>query len=79
MKTKIQLDLITDMNAFVNACSNLFEEEIYVTQGRQIIAAKSLLGMYSLDWSRPVEVEIETDNEEVRKNFYNYIRAWEVK
>ena len=79
MKTRIQLDLIKDMNAFVNACRNLFAEEIYVTQGRQVIAAKSLLGMYSLDWSRPVEVEIETDNEEVRKNFYNYIKAWEVK
>lgn len=79
MKTRIQLDLIKDMNAFVNACSNLFAEEIYVTQGKQVIAAKSLLGMYSLDWSRPVEVEIETDNEEVKKNFYNYIKAWEVK
>ncbi len=79
MKTKIQLDLIKDMNAFVNACSNLFAEEIYVTQGRQVIAAKSLLGMYSLDWTRPVEVEIETDNEEAKNNFYNYIKAWEVK
>ena len=79
MKTRIQLDLIKDVNAFVNACSNLFAEEIYVTQGKQVIAAKSLLGMYSLDWSRPVEVEIETGNEEVKKNFYNYIKAWEVK
>ena len=79
MKTRIQLDLIKDVNAFVNACSNLFAEEIYVTQGKQVIAAKSLLGMYSLDWSRPVEVEIETDNKEVKKNFYNYIKAWEVE
>ncbi len=35
METKIQLNYISDMNAFVNACSTVFEEEIYVKQGRQ--------------------------------------------
>ncbi|ASM69705.1 HPr family phosphocarrier protein [Blautia hansenii] len=79
METKIQLNYISDMNAFVNACSTVFEEEIYVKQGRQVINAKSLLGMYSLDWSKPVTVEIVTDNENVKDNFYKYVKEWEVQ
>ena len=57
----------------------MFEEEIYVKQGKQVINAKSLLGMYSLDWSKPVTVEIVTDNENVKDNFYKYVKEWEVK
>lgn len=67
------------MNAFVNICSTVFAEEIYVKQGRQVINAKSLLGMYSLDWSQPVEVEIVTDNKNVRDNFYKYVKEWEIR
>lgn len=79
MKAKIQLNYIRDMNAFVNTCSTVFEEEIYVKQGRQVINAKSLLGMYSLDWAKPVTVAIVTDNENVKDNFYKYVKEWEVK
>lgn len=79
METNIQLNYISDMNAFVNTCSAVFEEEIYIKQGKQTINAKSLLGMYSLDWSKPVTVEIVTDNENVKDNFYKYVKEWEVK
>lgn len=79
MELTIKLNFITDINAFVGACSTVFEEEIYVKQGKQVINAKSLLGMYSLDWSNPVTVEIVTDNENVKGNFYKYVKEWEVK
>lgn len=76
---RIQINLISDMNSFVSVCSKEYAEDIYVKQDNQIINAKSLLGMYSLDWSRPVEVEIETDNQEIKEQFYKYIKAWEVR
>lgn len=79
MRVKIQLNMIKDMNTFVHTCSSVYAEDIYVKQDKQVINAKSLLGMYSLDWSKPVEVEIETDNQEVRDKFYGYVKAWEVK
>ncbi len=79
MELTIKLNFITDINAFVGACTTVFEEEIYVKQERQVINAKSLLGMYSLDWSKPVTVEIVTDNENVKDNFYKYVKEWEVK
>lgn len=79
MTIKIQLNFIKDINTFVNACSTLFEEEIYVKQGKQIINAKSLLGMYSLNWSEPVEVEIITTNKEISDKFYKYVKVWEDK
>lgn len=74
---QIKLEMIEDVNNFVKACTNYYAGDIYVNQGKQTINAKSLLGMYSLNLSEPVDVKIETEDEEVKSNFYNYIAKWE--
>lgn len=48
MELTIKLNFITDINAFVGACTTVFEEEIYVKQGRQIINAKKSFGNVQL-------------------------------
>lgn len=75
---QIKLEMIEDVNNFVKACTNYYAGDIYVTQGKQVINAKSLLGMFSLNLSESVYVEIETKDDEVKSNFYNYIAKWEV-
>lgn len=76
---RIKLELIDDVNNFVRACANYYAGDIYARQGKQTINAKSLLGMYSLNLSESVDIEIETEDNEVKKNFYNYIAKWEVR
>lgn len=73
---KIKLNKITDINYFSSSCSKYYSEMIMVKQGRQIIDAKSLLGLYSLDLLRPIDVIIETDDKDVENNFYDFISQW---
>ena len=75
---RIQLNKIADINVFQKTCSSIYEENIYVKQDKQVVNAKSILGLYSLDLSQPVEVTIDTDNKRVKDNFYNYLKKWEV-
>ena len=76
---RIQLNKISDINVFQKTCSSIYEEKIYVKQDKQVVNAKSLLGLYSLDLSQPIEVTIETDDKRVEENFYNYLKKWEVR
>lgn len=76
---KIRLNKITDINYFSSSCSKYYSEVIMAKQDRQIIDAKSLLGLYSLDLLRPIDVVIETDDKDVENNFYDFIRQWEVR
>lgn len=76
---RIQLNKITDINVFNKTCSDIYGENIFVKQDKQVVNAKSILGLYSLDLSQPIEVTIDTDNKRVTENFYNYLKKWEVK
>lgn len=76
---RIQLNKIADINVFQKTCSSIYEEKIYVKQDKQVVNAKSLLGLYSLDLSQPIEVTIDTDDKRVKENFYNYLKKWEVR
>lgn len=76
---KVKLNKITDINYFSSSCSKYYSEMIMAKQGRQIINAKSLLGLYSLDLLRPLDVIIETDDKDVENNFYDFISQWKVE
>ena len=76
---KIKLNMINDINIFVSVCSKYYEGDILVKQNKQVISAKSLLGMYSLDLTKPIDVEIYSNDEDVKRDFYNYIAKWEVE
>ncbi len=73
---KIRLSTISDVNNFVTSCSNYYEGEIDVKQGRQIIDGKSILGIYSLNLMKPLDVTIDTQNKNTEQNFYNFIKKW---
>ena len=75
---RIQLNKISDINTFQKTYSSIYDENIYVKQDKQVVSAKSILGLYSLDLSKSVEVTIDTDDKRVKENFYNYLKKWEV-
>lgn len=57
----IVLKTIQDVREFVNIVI-AFEYEIDLVQGRYVIDAKSIMGIFSLDLLSPIRVVAHTDN-----------------
>ena len=56
----ISLDSIADVNAFANTIAH-FKSEIDLSSGRYIVNAKSIMGIFSLDLSKPIDLNIHAD------------------
>ncbi len=62
MKTcNILLSSINDVKNFVNLVGR-FDYDIDLASGRYIVDAKSIMGIFSLDLSKPIAVEIHSDS-----------------
>lgn len=75
---KIMLSDFENINEFSSGIQ-FFEGNIDVKQDHRIINARSFLQLCSLNLSRPIDVEIECEYENVKQDFYNYIKKWEVE
>ena len=65
MKTvKVSLNSIDKVKTFVNDI-NRFEYDFDLVSGRYVIDAKSIMGIFSLDLSKPIDLNIHTDGEEL--------------
>ena len=74
MKTiKISLNSIDKVKSFVNDITK-FEYDFDLVSGRYVIDAKSIMGIFSLDLSKPIDLNIHTEDgaEEVLKVLKNY-------
>ena len=65
-EVKITLSNIQDIREFVNQVI-LVDYEVDLEQGRYVVDAKSVLGIFSLDLSKPVNVEIHADDGEIEQ------------
>jgi len=62
MKTvHISLNSIDKVKAFVNEITK-FDNDFDLVSGRYVIDAKSIMGIFSLDLSKPIELNIHSDN-----------------
>ena len=70
----ISLDSISKVKSFVNDVNRL-DGEFDLVSGRYIVDAKSIMGIFSLDLSRPIELQIhtESDSESVLKKLKPYL------
>jgi phosphotransferase system HPr-like phosphotransfer protein len=57
----IKLSLAENVKKFVNIVSK-YPYEIDLRSGRHIVDAKSILGIFSLDLSKPITVEVYADD-----------------
>ena len=63
MKTfNILLNSINDIKSFVNTV-NKYEFDVDLTSGRYVVDAKSIMGIFSLDLSKPIKVDVYADSE----------------
>ena len=75
MKTvRVCLDSIDKVKGFVNDISR-FNTDIDLISGRYVIDAKSIMGIFSLDLSKPIELTIHESDEmdEILKIIQPYI------
>ena len=56
----IRLSLVENVNNFVNIVTR-YPFEMDLRAGRHVVDAKSILGIFSLDLSRPITLEIYSD------------------
>lgn len=74
----IQLNYISDIKEFSEGC-RFYDALVWLKQNRQIINAKSIMGIFALDLNHSIEVEIETENKNIKDDFYSFVEKWEVK
>ncbi|MCL2055113.1 MAG: HPr family phosphocarrier protein [Oscillospiraceae bacterium] len=60
-KTTISLSTIEDVKNFVSAVT-MCEYDVDLISGRYAIDAKSIMGIFSLDLSKPIALEAHTDD-----------------
>lgn len=60
-KTKIVLKGINDVRKFVNEVT-LLDYEVDLEQGRYIVDAKSIMGIFALDTLSPITLVAHTNN-----------------
>jgi phosphocarrier protein HPr len=62
MKTfNIALKTINDVKDFVNIV-NKYDFDVDLSTGRYVVDAKSIMGIFSLDLSKPIKVEVHSDD-----------------
>lgn len=72
---KINLNKIEDVMRFYTLV-NTFPSDIDVVSGSTVIDAKSLLGLYTLDLSKDINVRIISDNVEEKRRFDSEMEAF---
>jgi len=57
----ISLNTINDVKVFVNIVAK-YDFDVDLISGRYAIDAKSIMGIFSLDLTKPIKMEIHSDN-----------------
>ena len=60
-EVEIRLSLAENVKSFVNIVSR-FDYEMDLQSGRHVVDAKSILGIFSLDLSKPITLEVYADD-----------------
>ena len=71
----IMLKTINDVKAFVNSVAK-YDFDVDLLSGRYAVDAKSIMGIFSLDLSKAITMEIHSDD---CQNFLNEIKPFIVK
>ena len=77
MKTfHLMLNSINDVKDFVNIVSK-YDFDVDLTSGRYVVDAKSIMGIFSLNLSKPIKVEVHSDDcDEFMNELKRFIVDW---
>ena len=74
---RVVLNEIDKVKAFVNTV-NKYPFDVEIRSGRYIIDAKSVMGVFSIDLSKPVKVCVNIDDENAIKKLEKELRKLNV-
>lgn len=74
-KTKIMLDSINDVKKFVSIVS-MHDFDVDLASGRYAVDGKSIMGIFSLDLSSPINLTAHTDDAD---KFFDEIKEFIVE
>ena len=60
-KTMVMLDSISEVKKFVNIVT-AYDFDVDLASGRYAVDAKSIMGIFSLDLSKPIQLTAHTDD-----------------
>lgn len=69
---KIKLDNLDNVNAFVDIAQRR-DYDVDLMQGRYLVNAKSIMGVFSLDLTKPLILNFQNDDAEFLKEIEDYI------
>ena len=69
---KVSINSIDKVKAFVNIV-NSFDSDFDLVSGRFVIDAKSIMGIFSLDLSKPITLNIYNDDSIIMENLKPFI------
>lgn len=75
-KTNIQLSTVERVKDFVGSISD-FDFVVDLASGRYCVNGKSIMGIFSLDLSKPIELSAEVPEDE-REAFAQVIKPFEI-
>ena len=76
MKKKIILNSIDKVKEFATTAGH-FEENITLQSGRYVINGKSIMGIFSLDLTQPMEMIIEAASDERAEEIWAVLNKFE--
>ncbi|MCL1858603.1 MAG: HPr family phosphocarrier protein [Oscillospiraceae bacterium] len=74
-KVQIKLVTIEDIRNFVNILAK-YNIDLDLNQGRYIVDARSLMGIFSLDLLKPVDFVVNSEDENIVNSVLGDIKEW---
>lgn len=75
---KVMLNSIDKVKQFVNVTSKV-DGDVFLQSGRYIIDAKSIMGIFSIDLTKPLEMSFEKCSDEERNKYLEKIQEFIVE
>ena len=75
-RKKIRLTTPEMVSGFINVCSK-YECDITLYDGRNVLDAKSIIGVFGVAQGKVIEVQAITNEEDVITNFINDMKQFE--
>ncbi|MGX8709673.1 HPr family phosphocarrier protein [Caproiciproducens sp. R1] len=72
MTVKILLDSIEKVKKFTSSISNE-EVDFEIIEGMHIVDAKSIMGIFSIDLSKPLQLNIHSDDQKILNKIKDFI------
>lgn len=67
MEFSVLLTSVTDVKSFVDTITETYPYDVDVLAGRYVVNGKSIMGLFSIDLSKPVMVRLEKDGPEAER------------